>query len=61
MQEENESPERNIYKIKAFKSAINVIQQLDHPLRSIEEAKNVSAPLALQSLDHSLTIDQGDW
>lgn len=45
MQEEHESPEKNMYKIKAFKSAIKVIQQLDHPLRSLEEAKNVSAPL----------------
>ena len=46
MQEEDESPEKNVYKIKAFKTAIKVIQQLDHPLRSIEEAKNVSVPHA---------------
>lgn len=52
MQEEHESPEKNMYKIKAFKSAIKVIQQLDHPLRSLEEAKNVSAPHALESVSH---------
>lgn len=52
MQEEHESPEKNMYKIKAFNSAIKVIQQLDHPLRSLEEAKNVSAPHALESVSH---------
>lgn len=48
MHEENENTDKNMYKIKAFKSAIKVIQQLDHPIRSIEEAKNVSTSLVLQ-------------
>jgi DNA polymerase beta len=42
MHEENESPARNAYKVKAFTSAIKVLKQLDHPLRSMEEAKKVS-------------------
>lgn len=41
MHEEKERPDRNTYKVIAFTSAIKVLKQLDHPLRSIEEAKNV--------------------
>lgn len=43
MQEENESPRRNQYKVLAFTSAIKVLKELDHPLRSLEEAKKVGS------------------
>jgi len=44
MHEENEKPIPNAYKVIAFTSAIKVLKQLDHRLRSLEEAKNVSNP-----------------
>jgi DNA polymerase/3'-5' exonuclease PolX len=42
MHEENQNLDRNVYKIKAFALAISTLKQLDHPLRSIEEAKKVN-------------------
>lgn len=50
MHEEDESPTRNPYKVRAFMSAIKVLKQLDHPLRSIEEAKNVGNLILCRSL-----------
>jgi len=41
MEEEDQSENRNGYKVRAFASAIKVINQLDHPIRSIDEAKTV--------------------
>ncbi|KAJ7213869.1 hypothetical protein GGX14DRAFT_444335 [Mycena pura] len=37
--EEAKSPNKNPYKIRAFTSAIKVIGELDHPIRSADEAK----------------------
>ncbi|KAJ7643815.1 hypothetical protein FB45DRAFT_783427 [Roridomyces roridus] len=37
--EEAASPTKNAYKIRAFTSAIKVISQLEHPIRSASEAK----------------------
>jgi hypothetical protein len=48
MHEENESPSRNVYKVKAFKSAISTLKQLDHPLRSVEEAGQASILFILE-------------
>lgn len=47
MHEEREKPNKNTYKVIAFTSAIKVLKQLDHPLRSIEEAKNVGLICAI--------------
>ncbi|KAF7985926.1 hypothetical protein HWV62_43846 [Athelia sp. TMB] len=55
MHEESEKPDRNTYKVIAFKSAIRVFKQLDHPLSSIEEAKNlkgVGAGIAKRIEEH---------
>ncbi|KAJ6611427.1 hypothetical protein B0H10DRAFT_2056629 [Mycena sp. CBHHK59/15] len=38
-EEEAQSPDKNVYKIRAFTSAIKVIKQLDSPIRSAAEAK----------------------
>jgi hypothetical protein len=43
-EQEDTSPTRNAFKVRAFQSAIKVINQLDHPLRSVEEAKSVRIP-----------------
>jgi DNA polymerase beta len=40
-EEEAQRPDKNPYKIRAFTSAIQVIGQLDHPIRSAAEAKAV--------------------
>lgn len=45
MQEEEDKENQNPYKIRAFKSAIKVLKQVDHPLRSIEEARSVRIQL----------------
>jgi hypothetical protein len=42
MDKENKSATRNPYKVRAFASAIKVINQLDNPIRSAAEAKTVS-------------------
>lgn len=41
MHEEQESPTRNTFKVISFTSAIKVLKRLDHPLRSVEEARSV--------------------
>ncbi|KAJ7274211.1 hypothetical protein C8J57DRAFT_1314939 [Mycena rebaudengoi] len=40
-EEESQSPQKNIYKIRAFTSAIRVIGLLDHPIESAAEAKTL--------------------
>jgi hypothetical protein len=42
LREESEKHDRNAYKVRAFASAIKVINKLDHPIRSTTEAKAVS-------------------
>jgi DNA polymerase/3'-5' exonuclease PolX len=42
MHEENKSPSPNPYKVNAFTTAIRVLKQLDHKVRSTEEVKKVS-------------------
>lgn len=54
MHEEDESTTRNAYKVRAFTSAIKVINQLDHPLRSVEEARHVR-PYSSVFFFHKLT------
>jgi len=56
MHEEYERPERNIYKVKAFKSAISTLKQLDHPLRSIKEAKEVSTQIFFDFLGSQMHL-----
>jgi hypothetical protein len=61
MHEENESPSRNVYKVKAFKSAISTLKQLDHPLRSVEEAGQASILFILEfaSLTETSNLAEG--
>jgi DNA polymerase beta len=44
-EEEEASPEKNVYKVRAFDNAIKVLNKLDHPLQSANEAMTVGHPL----------------
>ncbi|KII90625.1 hypothetical protein PLICRDRAFT_157876 [Plicaturopsis crispa FD-325 SS-3] len=39
LHEEEQNPYRNMYKVRAFGTAIKTLEQLDHPIRTKEEAK----------------------
>ncbi|KDQ62601.1 hypothetical protein JAAARDRAFT_203697 [Jaapia argillacea MUCL 33604] len=41
MQKEQEAPDKNVFKIRAFANAIKAIKQLDHPVRSVDDVKGV--------------------
>ncbi|KAI0920071.1 hypothetical protein AcV5_007928 [Taiwanofungus camphoratus] len=42
MQEENEKPERNTFKVRAFASAVSTIGNLEQPIQSPEDTNQLS-------------------
>jgi len=63
LQKEENHPEPNCYKLRAFNRALSAINKVEHPIQSLSELKSVclSDFWSLPSLNVFSLKDQRDW